>query len=198
MRRVLLPFAMLPLIAFTARAQLPLQLAECRLESASSRGAISAQCGLFEVAEDRATPNGKPIRIHVAVVRALRKQPLPDPVFLVSGGPGQAASDFYLSSYQAFETLRRDRDIVVIDQRGTGKSQRLDCNLPDELDTDRFDKELPLLFRFVERKLAHLFFLQKFKVRVEDPPRRRHLVFMGGSVLGNIVSDATPLRVHQC
>ena len=133
---------MLLLIAITARAQLPLQLAECRLESTNSRGAIGAQCGWFEVAEDRATPNDKPIRVHVAVVRALRKQPLPDPVFLVSGGPGQAASDFYLSSYQAFETLRRDRDIVVIDQRGTGKSQRLDCNLPDELDTARFDREL--------------------------------------------------------
>ena len=30
--------------------------------------------------------------------------------------------------------------------------------------------------------------LQKFKVRIEDPPRRRHMVFLGGAVLANIVS----------
>lgn len=30
---------------------------------------------------------------------------------------------------------------------------------------------------------------QKFKVRIEDPPRRRHMVFLGGAVLANIVSQ---------
>jgi pimeloyl-ACP methyl ester carboxylesterase len=139
---VLLSCAVLLLGAPNARSQTAIQLSECRLESVNSRGAVSAQCGWFEVAEDRATPNSKQIRIHVAVVPALRKRPLPDPVVLISGGPGQAASDFYLSSYQAFEMLRRDRDIVIIDQRGTGKSQRMDCNLPDELETTRFDPEL--------------------------------------------------------
>jgi pimeloyl-ACP methyl ester carboxylesterase len=142
MQRILLSCAVLLLAVFNSHAQSPIQLAECRLESTNSRGAISAQCGWFEVAEDRETPNSKHIRVHVAVVRALRKRPLPDAVFLVSGGPGQAASDFYLSSYQTFEMLRRDRDIVVVDQRGTGMSQRLDCNLPDDLDAARFDREL--------------------------------------------------------
>ena len=33
---------------------------------------------------------------------------------------------------------------------------------------------------------------QKFKVRIEDPPRRRHMVFLGGAVLANIVSLAPP------
>jgi pimeloyl-ACP methyl ester carboxylesterase len=141
-------------LASSAQASPALQLTDCRLESANSRGAISARCGWFEVAENRAAANGKSIRIHVAIIQALRRQPLPDPVFLISGGPGQAASDFYLSSYQAFETLRRDRDIVVIDQRGTGKSQRLDCNFPDELETARFDRELQQ--RYTRECLKHL------------------------------------------
>jgi len=131
-----------------------IQLEPCRLESASSRGAVSGRCGWFAVAENRATPSGKQIRIHVAVIPALRKQGLPDPVFIVSGGPGQAASDFYLSSRRAFEALRRNRDIVVIDQRGTGKSQRLDCKLPDELEAARFNREL--LQRYTRECLAKL------------------------------------------
>jgi pimeloyl-ACP methyl ester carboxylesterase len=68
----------------------------------------------------------------VAVIPALRLQPERDPLFLLSGGPGQAASDFYLSVAPAFARIRRDRDIVLIDQRGTGRSNRLDCNLPEE------------------------------------------------------------------
>ena len=35
---------------------------------------------------------------------------------------------------------------------------------------------------------------QKFKVRIEDPPRRRHMVFLGGAVLANIVSRIIPGR----
>jgi len=37
--------------------------------------------------------------------------------------------------------------------------------------------------------------LQKFKVRIEDPPRRRHMVFLGGAVLANIVSF---LGISEC
>jgi pimeloyl-ACP methyl ester carboxylesterase len=134
--------ATLLFMAVAVAAQPALQLTDCRLETASGRGGTKARCGWFTVAEDRASASSQLIRIHVAVIPALRKQALPDPVFVISGGPGQAASDFYLGSSYAFEALRRDRDIVVIDQRGTGKSQRLDCKLPDELESARFDREL--------------------------------------------------------
>jgi pimeloyl-ACP methyl ester carboxylesterase len=119
-----------------------LQLSECRLESSVGPGAATARCGWYQAPEDRATVASKRIRIHVAVLPALRQQALPDPIFILSGGPGQAASDFYLSSSHAFEQMRRDRDLVVIDQRGTGKSNRLDCKLPDELENARIDAEL--------------------------------------------------------
>jgi pimeloyl-ACP methyl ester carboxylesterase len=57
----------------------------------------------------------------------------------VSGGPGQAASDFYLSIGPAFSRIRRDRDLVIVDQRGTGRSNRLDCALPDDSEFVVFD-----------------------------------------------------------
>lgn len=131
-----------------------LQLEPCRLASGTARATVEARCGWFDVAENREDAKSKRVRIHVAVVPALRKQALPDPVVVISGGPGQGASDFYLSSANAFESLRRDRDVVVIDQRGTGKSQRLDCKLPDELETERFDKAL--LQRFTRECLEKL------------------------------------------
>jgi pimeloyl-ACP methyl ester carboxylesterase len=122
-------------------AQCAIQLEDCRLESAVVPGAVSARCGWYEVAENRDSASSKRIRIRVVIVPALRRQPLPDPIFILSGGPGQAASDFYLSAGHAFEELRRDRDLVIVDQRGTGRSHRLDCKLPDDLETARFDEE---------------------------------------------------------
>jgi len=31
--------------------------------------------------------------------------------------------------------------------------------------------------------------LSRFKIRIEDPPRRKHMVFMGGAVLAEIMKD---------
>jgi pimeloyl-ACP methyl ester carboxylesterase len=126
--------------ATAASVSLPLE--DCQLASETARGDAKARCGWFEVAENRDDPSSKGIRIHVAVIPALRKQPLTDPLFIISGGPGQAASDFYLSSAGAFERLRSDRDLVIVDQRGTGKSQQLQCTLPDEFESVTFDKAL--------------------------------------------------------
>jgi pimeloyl-ACP methyl ester carboxylesterase len=111
-----------------------LRLSECRLESAATGGSVAARCGWFSVLENRDDPKGRQLQLHVAVIPALRLEPAADPLFVLSGGPGQAASDFYLSMAPAFTRIRRDRDIVVIDQRGTGKSQRLDCDFPEESD----------------------------------------------------------------
>ena len=95
-------------------------------------GSVAARCGEYRVRENRADPHGKELQLHVAVVPALRLKPAPDPLFILSGGPGQAASDFYLSVAPAFTRIRRDRDLVLVDQRGTGRSNRLDCELPDD------------------------------------------------------------------
>lgn len=136
----------------SAAAALPLE--DCRLSSAIASNSVKARCGWFDVAEDRASPDSKRIQLHVAVLPALRKDALPDPLFIISGGPGQAASDFYLSSAGAFERIRADRDIVVVDQRGTGKSNRLDCKLPEEFETARFNAEL--LKSYTRQCLAEL------------------------------------------
>ena len=133
-----------------AFADQPLQLADCRLESALSGGSVAARCGWYRVQENRdaaqskdpsSESHGKELQLHVAVIPALRLKPAADPLFILSGGPGQAASDFYLSVAPAFARIRRDRDLVLVDQRGTGRSNRLDCTLPDDSELTTLDPQ---------------------------------------------------------
>src|SRR5687768_10283700 len=81
--------------AIESHAALPLQ--ECRLQSEITSASIAARCAWLSVPEDREQATGKQVRLHVAVIPALRLEPAADPLFVLSGGPGQAASDFYIS-----------------------------------------------------------------------------------------------------
>lgn len=107
---------------------------DCRLRSEAGSGSAAARCDWLTVPENRDRPEGKQIRLHVAVFPSLRLEPAGDPLFILSGGPGQSAGDFYIAIAPALSRIRRDRDIVVVDQRGTGRSNRLDCAFPDDSD----------------------------------------------------------------
>jgi pimeloyl-ACP methyl ester carboxylesterase len=99
-----------------------LTLVECRIPKLPT----AAQCGTIDVPENRDNPESRKITIAFAVLRASTLKPLPDPLFILAGGPGQAAS--YLGPFAAKLTdLRKSRDIVLVDQRGTGRSSPLTC-----------------------------------------------------------------------
>lgn len=72
---------------------------------------------------------GKPatLDLHVTIAPALRQGARPDPLFVLAGGPGEAGSDVLPLLSTAFRRVRATRDIVFIDQRGTGLSGKLDC-----------------------------------------------------------------------
>jgi len=117
-------------------------LSECRLPKVAQ----AVRCGTLDVPENRQHPEGRRLSIFVAVLPANTLSPQPDPLVLLAGGPGQAASTlgpFALS----LSAIRRTRDIVLIDQRGTGRSSPLACPAfaPDEhaeFDTDPVPKAL--------------------------------------------------------
>ncbi|HSG64024.1 MAG TPA: alpha/beta fold hydrolase [Gammaproteobacteria bacterium] len=102
----------------------------CRLTAAWLPG-IAADCTLLRVPENRAEPSGRGIDLRVARVPSLSPEPREDPLLVIAGGPGQGSVDFYLSLRAAFEEIRRDRDIVLLDQRGTGASAPLRCRSAD-------------------------------------------------------------------
>jgi pimeloyl-ACP methyl ester carboxylesterase len=104
-------------------------LAECRLKDVSS----AAWCGEWTVPENHDQPEGTKITLHVAVLPAYVRTRAPDPLVLLAGGPGQAASDIGKLAL-LFDAVRRSRDIVLVDQRGTGRSHPFACKLFDTLD----------------------------------------------------------------
>lgn len=122
-----------------------LALTDCVLASPGSNSQVDARCGTLTVPEDRARPDGRQIPLNVAVVPAVSRSPEPDPVFLLAGGPGQAATEAFPALIPAFERLNQERDLVLVDQRGTGKSNPLRCLDPDDetvMDEDRMIAEL--------------------------------------------------------
>lgn len=105
------------------RAATPLPLAPCHLDTLAEE----VRCGVAEVFEDRDRDTGRRIPIHVAVLPALRRSAAPDPLFILAGGPGQGARSYGGMVARAFRTVRRTRDIVLVDVRGTGASAPLTC-----------------------------------------------------------------------
>jgi pimeloyl-ACP methyl ester carboxylesterase len=116
--------------AGTPSAALPLH--ECRLEHPLRLSSVAARCGVLKVAENPAKPAGATIDLSIAVVPALNRRATAAPLFLLAGGPGQAASDLYSSTAAAFARVNRNHDIVLVDQRGTGRSAALSCDYPDD------------------------------------------------------------------
>lgn len=90
------------------------------------------QCGKLEVFENRTEASGRRIPLNVVVLKAMNRDAVPDPVVVLAGGPGQAATDFAARIGFLLNDVRQSRDIVLVDQRGTGGSNELEC---DELTT---------------------------------------------------------------
>jgi pimeloyl-ACP methyl ester carboxylesterase len=107
-------------------------LTDCRLEHPLHVSSEPARCGVLAVPEDRDNPHSAMIDVHVAVVRALNRRSIAAPLFLLAGGPGQSAIDLYASFAAPFAHINRDHDIVMVDQRGTGRSAPLQCQYPDD------------------------------------------------------------------
>lgn len=123
MIRLLAGFA----IAIAAAEAAALDFESCRLAAAGGRIEAAARCARLALPLNPADAASGEIDLHVAVVDALAEDAREDPLVVIAGGPGQAASAFYAGLQGAFEPIRRQRDIVLIDQRGTGRSTPLDC-----------------------------------------------------------------------
>jgi pimeloyl-ACP methyl ester carboxylesterase len=92
----------------------------------------SSRCAIFQTFENPDKPDGRQLDLQVMIVPAIRPLPEPDPFVILVGGPGQAATVDALQVVPAFERIRRDRDILLVDQRGTGKLSPFACDFGDE------------------------------------------------------------------
>lgn len=120
-------------------------LVPCRLTGLAQE----VRCGNVDVAEDPAAPGGRRITIHFAVVPSLAKTKAPDPLFVLAGGPGQAATKLAGTAMTILAQVNTRRDIVFVDQRGTGQSHPLAC--PDEHEVERLAEAFD-----VQRQIARI------------------------------------------
>ncbi len=113
----------------------------CQLKSLDGPTRRSAECATFSVAENPQEQQGRKIDLYVARIKSLSPAPAPDPVVLIAGGPGGSSVEMYLNYSRAFASVLDERDILLVDQRGTGRSHPLSCSsdlssLEDEASID--------------------------------------------------------------
>jgi len=109
-------------VILAAALTLQVALAPCTIDGVPG----PLQCGTHKVWEDRDAKQGRQIDLSIIVLRAI-EQARPDPFFMLQGGPGDAPSFNARFYSRAFQDIRRTRDIVLVDLRGTGKSAALTC-----------------------------------------------------------------------
>ena len=116
-----------------------LTLTRCILQGGTGIASADARCGWLTRPENPEEPDGVSIRIRLAVVPALSPNPRPDALTVINGGPGGSSIDMYADMAATFSAVRRERDILVIDQRGTGASNPLDCPRLEDAEMDESD-----------------------------------------------------------
>lgn len=104
-----------------------LELTPCELGQPHSGLSTAAWCAPFEVPEDRARPQGRRITLRLAVVRSSAQVPADDMLAFIAGGPGQSATESYPGIAPAMAPLLAHRNLLLLDQRGTGGSHPLSC-----------------------------------------------------------------------
>jgi pimeloyl-ACP methyl ester carboxylesterase len=99
----------------------------CELDQRNSAATTAAFCAPFDVPENWDKPDGRRINLKLALVRSDAQVAERDLVVLLAGGPGQAATEVYPRAAAGFAPLLRRRNILLLDQRGTGDSHPLAC-----------------------------------------------------------------------
>ncbi|MFN2532616.1 MAG: alpha/beta fold hydrolase [Pyrinomonadaceae bacterium] len=111
-----------------------MKLAPCEIPGIKDK----AQCGNLQVFENRSERKGRRISLKVVVLPATGSERLPDPVFYIAGGPGSSAIEDAPDVVGEFARLHERRDLVFLDQRGTGSSHPLNCELYNSTDPQSF------------------------------------------------------------
>lgn len=141
MRRMIVPGLMLCAVALVAAPAHARQLGElkfekCELPVVGTRPSnpLNAECTTLKVPENWELKGGREIELAIALVPSRSPRPEPDPVFMLAGGPGQSARESWRQVAGVFQDVLANRNVILLDQRGTGASHRFDC--PEPVDVD--------------------------------------------------------------
>jgi pimeloyl-ACP methyl ester carboxylesterase len=114
----------------------------CELTQPRSAATTAAWCAPFSQPENRAQPDGRRIAFRLALIKSDAGKVADDPLILLAGGPGQAATESWPQVAGALAPARRTRHVILIDQRGTGGSNALRCGEAAEQGEDVLEAAL--------------------------------------------------------
>lgn len=118
-----------------------LDFSRCELDRAHSGATTEAWCAPFQVAEDRSDPGSRKLDLRLALIPSAQAAD-DDFIVYLAGGPGQSAIDTWPQTAAALGPARKRRHVLLLDQRGTGGSNALDCKaLAQASDQLEFDIE---------------------------------------------------------
>ncbi|HET6668680.1 MAG TPA: alpha/beta hydrolase [Pyrinomonadaceae bacterium] len=123
-----------PAVQATSATSQTIDLKPCTVENVEGK----VLCGTHEVFENRATRKGRKISLKIVVFAATGSNPQPDPFVYIPGGPGSSATEDAPYLAKTFARIREQRDLLFVDQRGTGGSNPLNCKLFNEADPQSF------------------------------------------------------------
>ena len=116
------------------------RLKPCRLPGIDEK----LLCGQLTVFENRLTRTGRTIELNVVMLPAFDQKTKAEPLFDLAGGPGAASTDgvnFYANDGRVY---RRRHDVVLVDQRGTGKSNGLKAETREKRSQDFLTEMYPV------------------------------------------------------
>ncbi|MES1196357.1 MAG: hypothetical protein ABUL58_05380, partial [Steroidobacter sp.] len=117
-----------------------LHFQSCEIGKRLGRNTLTGYCTQFDVPEDRAHPDNRHIHLKVAVVKSDAANPEADLAVFIDGGPGGSAINDYPAVSDAFSALRKRHHVLLVDQRGTGSSNPLDCPVTQAFGKSLLDK----------------------------------------------------------
>jgi pimeloyl-ACP methyl ester carboxylesterase len=133
--------ASLALFITCAASHAEIEFESCSLNGSGGTGRLHAECGRWLQPLNREDADGEQVELFVARLPTTALEPAGDAVTLINGGPGGSSVDLLVDFAGVVEAFTRERDVVVLDQRGTGRSAPMRCHelnadTPESLDAD--------------------------------------------------------------
>ena len=113
----------------------------CRIQVNATE--IDAECAVLTRPENPTKPKGKTVDLFVAKLPSLSSSPAADAFTIIQGGPGGSSIDLAVNYTAFLDIIRAKRDVIIVDQRGTGRSNKLSCDIDsDDSFASTFDPAL--------------------------------------------------------
>lgn len=172
------------------------RFAPCELADPQGITSVTAECGRVSVPEDYARPEGRKIELFVARVAALSRRKSADPLVLVAGGPGLGASVLYPGIAASLARVQRERDVLIVDQRGTGRSAPLVCEFDEQRMWEADEQETARVMRECRARLGESHDVAQFTTSVAVRDLETVRVALGYATL-NFYASSYGTRVAQ-